>query len=421
MRLSFYLLFISNIIFSQSISELKTRFNTYLNFNSSLDQSISFSDKSVSIKIAGKPDFTIYEGEQEILSALLKNKTASEFIPIYQWKKNNRLSKKQIDSLTKTIIHVVYLTSPSLVGKRIAIDPGHFAGNVTDARVEQKFIDFSPSSSNLLKDTVRFNEGKLTYQTATILKHKLEEQGAIVMVTRPQQNFTAFQITYDTWFVKRKKIILDSLVKSNNMDSKRYSILMKLTKQKLFWEFFRDFELGERARIINEFKPDATVIIHYNVDEKNTDWVNPTTKNYTMTFIGGGMTADNFSKTINKIHFLRLLLTNQLNQSEKLASLTVNQFNKELHIPIAQKHDADYLRDNCLKTSSSGVFCRNLALCRMINSPLVYGEALYQDNINECNQLCKNDYEIYNQIVPKRIYETAMCYYQALSVYFSKP
>ena len=99
MKLSFYLLFISNIIFSQSISELKTRFNTYLNFNSSLDQSISFSDKSVSIKSAGKPDFTIYEGEQEILSALLKNKTASEFIPIYQWKKNNRLSKKQIDSL----------------------------------------------------------------------------------------------------------------------------------------------------------------------------------------------------------------------------------------------------------------------------------------------------------------------------------
>ena len=421
MKLSFYFLFISNIIFSQSISELKTRFNTYLNFNGSLDQSVSFTEKSVSLKSAGKSDFTIYEGEQEILTTLLKNKTASEFTTIYHWKKNNRLSKKQIDSLEKTINPVIYRPSPSLEGKRIAIDPGHFAGNVMDARVEQKFIDFSPSSSNLLKDTVRFNEGALTYQTATILKHKLEEQGAIVMVTRPQQNYTSFQITYDTWFVKRKKIVLDSLVKANNMDAKRYAMLMKLPKQKLFWEFFRDFELGERARLINEFKPDATVIIHYNVDEKNTDWINPTTKNYTMTFIGGGMTADNFSKTINKIHFLRLLLSDQLNQSEKLASLTVNQFNKELHIPIAQKQDADYLRDNCLKTSSSGVFCRNLALCRMINSPLVYGEALYQDNIKECNQLCKNDYEINNQKVPKRIHETAMCYYQALSEYFSKP
>ncbi len=421
MKLFFYFIFIPNIIFSQSISDLKTRFDTYLNFNGSLNQSVSFTEKSVSIKNAGKSDFTVYEGEQEILTTLLKTKKTSEFITIYNWKKNNRLSKKQIDSLAKTISQVTYLSSTSLQGKRIAIDPGHFAGNMTDAKVEQKFIDFSPYSSNLLKDTIRFNEGTLTYQTATILKHKLEEQGAIVMVTRPQQNYTAFQITYDTWFVKRKKIVLDSLVKTNSMDSKRYAVLMKLPKQKLFWEFFRDFELGERARLINEFKPDATVIIHYNVDEKNTDWVNPTTKNYTMTFIGGGMTADNFSKTINKIHFLRLLLSDQLNQSEKLASLTVNQFNKELHIPIAQKHDADYLRDNCLKTPSSGVFCRNLALCRMINSPLVYGEALYQDNMKECNQLCKNDYEINNQKVPKRIYETAMCYYQALSAYFSKP
>ncbi len=421
MKLLVYFLCLSNIIFSQSICDLKTRFNTYLNFNGSLNQCVSFTENSVVIKSAGKAEYTVYEGEQEILTALLKTKKPSEFILLYHWKKNNRLSKKQIDSLTKTISQVTYLSSTSLQGKRIAIDPGHFAGNITDARVEQKFIDFSPSSSNLLKDTVRFNEGTLTYQTAVILKHKLEEQGAIVMVTRPQQNYTSFQITYDTWFVKHKKIVLDSLVKVNGMDTKRYSVLMKLPKQKLFWEFFRDFELGERARLINDFKPDATVIIHYNVDEKNTDWKNPTTKNYTMTFIGGGMTADNFSKTINKIHFLRLLLSDQLNQSEKLASLTVNQFNKELHIPIAQKTDADYLRDNCLKTPSPGVFCRNLALCRMINSPLVYGEALYQDNIKECNQLCKNDYEINNQKVPKRIHETAMCYYQALLEYFSKP
>ncbi len=74
------------------------------------------------------------------------------------------------------------------------------------AHIEQKFIDFTPTPSNQLKDTIRFNEGKLTYQTADILKHKLEEQGAIVMVTRPKQNYTAFQITYDDWIIKRKKL-----------------------------------------------------------------------------------------------------------------------------------------------------------------------------------------------------------------------
>lgn len=139
-----------------------------------------------------------------------------------------------------------------------------------------------------------------------------------------------------------------------------------------------------------------------------------------MTFIGGAMTADNFNKVISKIHFIRLLLSNQLNQSENLSALTVNEFNKQLQIPIATKNDADYLKNNCISTASKGVFCRNLALCRTINSPLVYGETLYQDNFNECQLLNKNDFDFNNTKISKRIFETAQCYYNALLAYFNK-
>lgn len=405
----------------QLTPDLEKRFNTYLNFNGSLTSQVNFKEHSVSIMNAGKNEFTLYENEYATLSGLLKVLKPVEFVSIYNWKKNTRLDKKQLDSLFAASGKLsLPNNSKSISGKRIAIDPGHFAGNMEVARIEQKFIDFAPSPHNNLKDTIRFNEGRLTYQTAYILKHQLEEQGAIVMVTRPQQNYTAFQMTYDDWMTKRKKNVLDSLLKAGSIDTRRHAMLMKLSKQKLFWEFFRDYELMERARIVNEFKPDITVIIHYNVDEKNTDWKNPGPKNYTMAFIGGGMTSDNFSKTINKVHFLRLLLTDQLNRSENLASLTVNQFNKEMTIPIAQKSDADYLRDNCLKTASEGVFCRNLALCRTINSPLVYGECLYQDNVKECLVLGREDFEIYGQKSPKRIYQAANCYYNAINTYFSQ-
>lgn len=421
MKFFFAFLFVPLFVSSQLTNELKNRFNTYLNFNGSLNSQVKFNDNSVSILNAGNPEFTIYLDEQPVFSNLLTSLKPQDFITIYNWKKNKHLSKKQLDSLSKKHgTFGVLKNTNSLSGKKIAIDPGHFAGNMEVARIEQKFIDFTPTPSNQLKDTIRFNEGKLTYQTADILKHKLEEQGAIVMVTRPKQNYTAFQITYEDWIIKRKKIVLDSLLKTGAINASRYTALMKLSKQKLFWEFFRDYELMERARIINEFKPDLTIIIHYNVDEKNTDWKKPTQKNHTMAFIGGGMTANNFSSQTNKIHFLRLLLTNQIHESEKISSLTVNQFSNQMNIPIAQKHDADYLRDNCLKTPSNGVFCRNLALCRTINSPLVYGECLYQDNINECYNLCKEDFEIYNQKVPKRIFEAANCYYDAITIYFSK-
>ena len=408
---------------SQSGTELKKRFDTYLNFNGSLNSLVSINANSVVILNAGKPEFTAFTDEQAVLSLLLKKLKPTEFLTLYKWKKNTHLSQKQLDSLKSTVKDITISSSQliSLKGKKIAIDPGHFAGNMEVAKIEQKFIEFIPSPLNTLKDTIRFNEGFLTFQTAEILKQRLLEQGANVMVTRQKQNLTSFQITYDDWLVKRKKTVLDSLLKENAIDAKRHTKLMGLKKEKLFWEFFRDYELMERARIINEFKPDITVIIHYNVDEKNTDWLNPVKKNFTMTFIGGGMTGDNFSKPINKVHFLRLLLTDQLNESEKLASLTVNQFSTQMGIAVAQKNDADYLRDNCLKANSNGVFCRNLALCRTINSPLVYGECLYQDNLNECLQLNKTDYEIYGQKTSKRIYEAAACYYNAINEYFSKP
>jgi N-acetylmuramoyl-L-alanine amidase len=416
-------LFFFGLLQSQTTSDLKKKFDTYLSFNGSLNSLVSFNANSVSILNAGTPEFTVYTDEQAAISLLLKTLKPDEFLAIYNWKKNTHLNQKQSDSLLQNYNRntISPYKQAVLKGKKIAIDPGHFAGDMQTARIEQKFIDFHPTPTNSLKDTIRFNEGSLTFQTAQILKQLLSEQGASVIVTRPKQNYTSFGMTYDDWLLKRKKIVLDSLLKRNAIDIKRYTKLSNLSKEKLFWEFFRDFELMERSRIVNEFKPDATIIIHYNVDEKNTDWINPGTKNFTMAFIGGGMTADNFTKPLNKVHFLRLLLTDQLNGSERLSSLTVNQFSSKMAIPIAKKSDADYLRDNCMKTPSDGVFCRNLALCRTINSVLVYGECLYQDNINECIRLNTCDYEIQGQKVPKRIYEAANCYYNAINDYFSKP
>lgn len=411
-------LLISITVNSQTISVLKNRFNLYLNFKNSLISSVAFTNNSVSIINKGRVEFTVFENEITILSDCFKTLTIQECLKLYTWKQNKHLSVTQLDSLKKSSVTTSRSKSSGLKGKRIAIDAGHFAGNMAEARIEQKFICFAPNTSTTYKDTIAFNEGWLTYNTAFVLKYKLEEQGAVVFVTRSLQNYTTFNVTYTDWFIKRKKIVLDSLLKGETIDVKRYTTLVKQTKEQLFWSFFRDYELAERSRIINVFKPDATIIIHYNVDEKNTDWIKPTLKNYTMTFIGGAMTNDNLAKPNNKLHFLRLLLSNQLNESEKLASLTVNEFSKQLNIPIAQQQQADYLLHNCIKSPSNGVYCRNLALCKTINSPLVYGEALYQDNMNECSMLNVSNYEFNSVKMPKRIYDVATCYYNAISNYF---
>jgi hypothetical protein len=304
-----------------------------------------------------------------------------------------------------------------LDGCRVALDPGHFGTNLRDARIEQKYLYFVKDSINKPLDTVKIFESELNFNTAQLLQKMLEEQGARVFMTRSRADFTSFDCTYSDWFSLHRQRVLDSLKNKEALSAEKHKSLLKLEPYGFFWDFFRDYDLANRARKINGFNPHATAIIHYNVDEKNDPWTKPTEKNFTMAFIGGAFTAANLERTETKLHFMRLLLTKQLNQSEKIAAQTVTNFSKNLKVDIASASDAEYLKDNCLPTTSQGVFARNLLLCRIINSPLVYGEALYQDCGKECTELMKKDIFKYGIKTNDRLLKTAQSYHTALVQY----
>ena len=115
-----------------------------------------------------------------------------------------------------------------------------------------------------------------------------------------------------------------------------------------------------------------------------------------------------------------MLLTKQINKSENLSQHTVKALSKNLNIAIAKANDADYLSEKGIKSSQEGVFCRNLILTRYVNSPLVYGESLYQDNINESAWLNSCNYVAYGYKVPERIHSVAKSYLEAVLKYFNK-
>jgi hypothetical protein len=62
----------------------------------------------------------------------------------------------------------------------------------------------------------------------------------------------------------------------------------------------------------------------------------------------------------------------------------------------------------------NGVYARNLMLCRLVNAPLVYGEALYQDNVKEATELMKKDLEKGGVRTNSRIIRSATSYFNAL-------
>lgn len=418
-RICIFILSLS-IINGQTVKQCKERFDKYLNFKGSLNQIVSFDEDAIHISNSkGVKVFSVYSHEIPMLAEFFENNNYDQQEQLLKQKGTSKYTKRQRDSLyiyiddTKTVNKKV--KNKPLQGYKIAIDPGHFGNNLNDAKIEQKFLYFAKDSAN--SDSIKLFESELNFQTALILKKKLEESGAQILLTREKSNFTSFNLTYQDWLKFHKKNTLDSLLKLNQLSGEKYKLLNQCNDHKFFWEFFREYELLHRAKIINQFNPHATSIIHYNVDEKNAPWQKFTNKNFTMCFIGGAFTESNLDKTESKIHFLRLLLTNQINESEKLAGYTASNFNKHLMIPYANYLDADYLHDNSLPSNKAGVFSRNLILCRLINSPLVYGEALYQDNKKEAELLMQEPVELNGQKVNKRISSVANCYFDALLLY----
>ncbi len=304
-------------------------------------------------------------------------------------------------------------------GIRIAIDPGHFANDINTAKIEQRLLYFKHQNKDKT-DTIRLIEGQLTYLTAYILSQKLIDQGAEVLLTRSKIENTSFGMSFDEWYKKRKNKVLDSLFQIREITKTNYQKLKTCSKKQFFNLFFREYELLQRARVINNFNPHLTVIIHYNVDEKNSPWKKATGNNYSMCFIGGAFEKSDIEKMSNKIHFLRLLLTNQMENSEKLSTFTIQHFENNLSVSAAKKNDASYLENFCVSTRQEGVYCRNLLLTRYVISPLVYGESMCQDNYKECMLLSENNYEFKSMKVPYRIYEVADAYFQSIMKFFNE-
>lgn len=418
----FYFLFIAFTAHAQTIAECKARYDKYLNLDGSLNKLVRFENDAIHLLNAkGEKEFTIYGKETEILAAYFENAALDDQVNFYKLKGTRKLSQMQKDSLMLSYEEEKklpeYKKGKLLAGIRIAVDPGHFSANIVDAKIEGKYLYF-PEDPSHKEDSVKLVEGQLTFFTAQLLKNMLEEEGATVMMTRPGQNTTAFDISYDAWYNNRRVKVLDSLALKKEITKEQAASFKKLSKDMLFWKFFRDYELMERAIRVNKFKPHLSVIIHYNVDDKNFPWKGPSNNNLSMAFIPGALIAEDIKKPINKVHFIRLLLTDQVERSQTMGMHTIKAFIKNLKIPPAKITDTEYLITRGMSITD-GVFARNLMLTRCINSPLIYGESLFQDNVNESKWLNASDFGIYGLSVPKRIYTVAKSYCDAVMKYFT--
>jgi N-acetylmuramoyl-L-alanine amidase len=309
-----------------------------------------------------------------------------------------------------TLLSFVSDTSAqNLKGIKIAIDPGHSAGTLAEALIEKKYVIFKLDSTNVangLTDSVEIFEPNSTLATAFILKQKLEAKGAQVLLSRSKQGYSSFDKTFAQWYAEKyltaHEVPLKKNAKKTKIPTERYAFVNGFNVQ----------DIAQRAKIINAYKPDATIIIHYNADEKNEPWSSPTQKNFNMIFVP---TLTEYADSVGQqfMNYASVASKNLL-----LAQTTIQAFEKVLKVPAAKVEDATYLKDKCETTPVTGVYVRQLALNKMVKGVVIYGETLYQDNINESKLLNKKTLTINGIAYSERVAQVAEAYYQGIINYY---
>ncbi len=358
-------------------------------------------------KLSNKTEFVIRWGQIENFNNLLEFNSATSMLAKY--------NEGQLKGFPDGIYIATKKITPEkkLTGYKIALDPGHIANDPETGDLEKKYLKIKGDNINGIKDSIEIAEGMLTYATAKLLKSKLENEGATVFLTRSGDK-CSFGKTFAQWKKDDLKNAVDSLFKIGELKAsqKQYFLSKKVNDRDIFRVIFKDLELAKRAEIINNFHPDLTVVIHFNVDETNLKWEKTSDKDFDMTFVAGAFMKNDLSTKEKRFEFLRLLISDNLEKSISLSASVIKSFESELNVPTANIRDAKYLTEGCIM-AANGVYCRNLQLPRYIHSPIVYGETLYQDNINECKSLNAESDKTKN----KRIQQIAEAYFKGILEY----
>lgn len=284
-----------------------------------------------------------------------------------------------------------------LKGARIAIDPGHFGG--VYAELEDRFV-MIPASKTKNSQEIYFAEGDLTYLTAVELKRLLEAEGAAVFISRVDIGKGAIEEDFFSWKEKYSEVEAENLAK--------------------IFRTYNAEDLKKRAEKINDFAPDITLIIHYNGHHEGESEANAlfTQSSYNLAFIPGAFGPGELKRKEDRYEFLRLLVTDALEESLELSKSIVQEFVSYLDVPlIAQSDNVSYIEKACL-FQAPGVYCRNLALTRLIHSPVCYGETLIQNNEMEAYRLALRDIFIKETVCSSRIQQVAQAYFEGIKQYF---
>ena len=370
-----------------------------------------------------KRESMIYFDESDLYNKIYYSLDINKVIDLYTKKGVRKFNPEKFNPLIiSPKPFVLKKTNKPLEGLRIALDPGHFAGNPEEAIWEMRLARIKTPKG----DVLQVFESELTYATALFLRDTLESLGATVLLSRDAMGHTAFNKSFSKWIDEDlTDAVIDQLRKGYISKPKANKLLISSDKRYIFRAFFQKYELHQRAKKINAFRPHFTLIIHYNADSQNRRYDGRgnqlTTKyDYNMTFVPGAYIAGEMRYKEQRLNFARIVLSNQIERSMELAYFVSTRLNEELGLHSYPLNGNQlYMKKVANYTGYEGVYARNLALTRLINGPLCYGETLYQDNASEIERLSKKDLTIHGIKTSERVKQVAIGYFNGIMDYLN--
>ena len=278
--------------------------------------------------------------------------------------------------------------SKSLQGLRVVLDPGHMGGDVWDER----------TGKYVIRGKTKVSEALMALQTALLIEKQLLAMGAQVLITHRElgpvskipfenldlKNYARQELRYrslEAWF---QNILISSAEKDLTSQFEKSPERQKLFSEIMRGEYYTVREdLFARTKMINDFKPDLTVVIHFDAATREPKANAP---NRSFAYVAGNFPATDFSTTETRAHILAHLATGeQWQNSVHLSQQIVGQMSQDLQLPLATQAHLGL-------PVAPGVFTRNLVLPRQaVTAPMSYLECFYYANTAEFERVLKTD------------------------------
>lgn len=402
---------------------------TLLGSNKEVNKYFQFNGYAITINFDNDSKVTVSKLQTARLAQRLSCISQEEFIKLSN--EPNLLSR--LPSCKK----INYPNNKDLAGIRIAIDPGHSAKNFTEGVFERKFISYISSDQS-----IQFYESELNMKTALIMKQMLEKKGATVFVTRLSKQFPG-KIYFKEWIKGNYRKDLERLIQTGDLNKQKASLFNALDKRGKYLFFQRYIERPWRATEINKFRPHLTFMLHYNATGNHgrdkADKYNEIRKvlnkkdldnnsklqlieaisrrthmekdNYSMVFIPGAFMKNELADNKSKLHLLRLLLTNDMDNSKILSKILIQKFIEKINMmPVGSWYGE---LENNIPTRYKGVYARNLGMTRMVRGPVAFGEPFLQNNKKAIDLITESPVEFAGISAAPILIQTAKAYVEA--------